>query len=86
MFTQSRIAIAAAFLTMFAAPAFAGQPKDAMASDAIKSDAMAGDAMTGHKMTAADKKKLAACKKMAPARAAKNAACAKLMKAPMDAM
>ena len=57
MFTRSRIAIAAALLTVFAAPAFAGQAKDAMASDAMKSDAMAGDAMAGHKMTAADKAK-----------------------------
>jgi hypothetical protein len=78
------IVLAAASLMLFAAPAIAQMAADhPMAPDQAMGHA--DHAMAPMKpMSARDKKMMMACHKMAPARAAKSARCAKLMKAHPD--
>jgi hypothetical protein len=78
MFTRLPVLAAFGSLMLFAAPAFAqmaAEPPMAPAS-AMGAD----DHMAMAPMSANEKKLMAACHKMTPAKAAKNARCAALMK------
>jgi hypothetical protein len=75
------------FSTLAAAVAFVAMPALAQTAEPMADHAMpkgdhamaAGDHAMAPKMTKAEMRTMAACKKMKPARAAKNAKCAKMM-------